>query len=224
MLAPVGQNKKLLLRRVLETWLASGFDELIVVLGKDVEEIEEKIGDFSYAAAANAAADSRKSGGRRPAVKGLRPRSGARSAPLTDGIRPPTPRFIQNPHWEAGMFSSVKAGLAATAADSTHVAISPADLPFLSKKTLRTVIDAAASIDERTVVVPTFRRRRGHPLVIPVALRSRLLSWPDSARLNRIFEEPDVTVQHLEGFDETILRDVDTPRDLLESGWSPFSL
>ena len=53
------------------------------------------------------------------------------------------------------MFSSVKAGLAATAADSTHVAISPADLPFLSKNSLRTVIDAAASVGERAVVVPT---------------------------------------------------------------------
>ena len=65
---------------------------------------------------------------------------------------------------------------------------------------------------------PTFRGRRGHPLLIPADLRPRLLSWPDSARLNRLFEEPDVTVRCLEGFDETILRDVDTPG---RSGVSP---
>jgi molybdenum cofactor cytidylyltransferase len=132
---------------------------------------------------------------------------------LEGNLRTPL-RFVENPKWEAGMFSSVKAGVAAASGRSTRFAISPADLPFLSRGTLRTVIDAAASVDERTVVVPTFHRRRGHPLVIPSSLRARILSWPDSARLNQIFEEPDVTLRHLEGFDETILRDVDTPGDL----------
>jgi molybdenum cofactor cytidylyltransferase len=194
MLAPVGEIKTPLLRRVLETWLASEFDEVVVVLGKDADTIRRAIGDFSYAAAADAAADSRKPVGRRP----------------------PTPRFVQNPYWEAGMFSSVKAGLAATAADSTHIALSPADLPFLSIKTLRRVLSAATSLDAggSSLVVPTHAGRRGHPLLIPAALRSRLLSWPDSARLNQLFDDPDVTVHHLEGFDETILRDVDTPGDL----------
>ena len=114
------------------------------------------------------------------------------------------------------MFSSVQCGLAATAADSTHVAISPGDLPFLSESSLRTVLSAAASLDAAgtSLAVPAHGGRRGHPLLIPAALRPRLLSWPDSARLNQLFEEPDVTVRSLEGFDETILRDVDTPGDL----------
>jgi len=50
--------------------------------------------------------------------------------------------------------------------------------------------------------------------VIPAALRSRILSWPATARLNRIFNESDVKVLHLEGFDESILHDVDRPSDL----------
>ena len=182
MLAPVPPEGIPLLRRVLETWLGSGFDEIIVVLGNDADAIREKLGGF-------------------------------------------TPRFVENPHWDAGMFSSVKAGLAATAARSTHIALSPADLPFLSKESLRRVLSAVASLDagESSLVVPTHAGRRGHPLLIPAALRSRLLTWPESARLNQLFEEPDVTVHYLEGFDETILRDVDTPSDLLASRPSPFS-
>ena len=182
MLAPVPPEGIPLLRRVLETWLGSGFDEVIVVLGNDADAIREKLGGF-------------------------------------------TPRFVENPRWDAGMFSSVKAGLAATAARSTHIALSPADLPFLSKESLRRVLSAVASLDagESSLVVPTHAGRRGHPLLIPAALRSRLLTWPESARLNQLFEEPDVTVHYLEGFDETILRDVDTPSDLLASRPSPFS-
>ncbi len=115
------------------------------------------------------------------------------------------------------MFSSVKAGLAATSTRSTHVALSPADLPFLSKKSLRTVLSAAAALDAggSSLIVPTHAGRRGHPLLIPAALRTRVLAWPDSARLNQLFDEPDVTVHYLEGFDETILHDVDRPEDLL---------
>ena len=63
---------------------------------------DQKIGDFSYAAAADAAADSRKSGGR-GAVKGLRPRSGARSAPLTaPAFRPLSPGSSRIPAGRRG--------------------------------------------------------------------------------------------------------------------------
>jgi CTP:molybdopterin cytidylyltransferase MocA len=115
------------------------------------------------------------------------------------------------------MFSSVRAGLAAVDPSSTHAAISPADLPFLSKSSLLRVIEAVNLPEARgpeTLLVPVCSRRRGHPLVIPAALVARVLAWPADGRLNRLFAEPDVKVLHLEGFDETILSDVDRPADL----------
>ena len=195
MLAPVGEDGTPLLQTVCETWLEAGIDDLLIVLGCGAADIRARL-EENLLRRAN------------------REKSAAAAV-----------RFEENPRWHAGIFSSVKAGLAATAADSTHVAISPADLPFLSKQSLRTVLSAAASLDAggSSLAVPTHAGRRGHPLLIPGALRLRLLSWPDSARLNQLFEEPDVTVHYLEGFDETILRDVDTPSDLLASRQSPFS-
>ena len=186
MLAPVGGDGKLLLQKVCEAWLEAGIDDLLIVLGCDAAEIRARLEENLL-------------------------RRVNREESAAEAVR-----FVENPKWEAGMFSSVKAGLAATAADSTHIAVSPADLPFLSRESLRTVLSAAASLDAggSSLVVPTHAGRRGHPLLIPATLRSRLLSWPDSARLNQLFEEPDVTVHSLEGFDETIFRDVDTPSDL----------
>lgn len=186
MLAPVDEDGTPLLQKTWETWQRAGIDDLLIVLGCDAADIRARLEENL-----------------------LRRVNGEESAAAAV-------RFVENPRWHAGMFSSVKAGLAATSANSTHIAVSPADLPFLSKKSLRTVISAAASLDasELSLVVPTHAGRRGHPLLIPAALRARLLSWPDSARLNQLFDEPDVTVHDLEGFDETILRDVDTPGDL----------
>ena len=126
-------------------------------------------------------------------------------------------RFIENTDWQSGMFSSVRAGLAAALeGSSTHAALSPADLPFLRESSLRTILDATnlPEADSRTLLVPVCGRRRGHPLVIPAALAARVLTWPADARLNRLFAEPDVKVLYLEGFDDSILHDVDRPGDL----------
>ncbi len=115
----------------------------------------------------------------------------------------------------AGMFTSVKAGLSSLDERTTHVAVSPADLPFLKDDSLRRVLKAAASLDGPSLLVPTHGGRRGHPIVFPASLVPRLLSWPDDRRLSLLFEEPDVSVEHLEASDDGILRDVDRPEDLL---------
>ncbi len=123
---------------------------------------------------------------------------------------------VGNPGWKAGMFTSVKVGLAAVAATglSTHVAVSPADLPFLRKESLRTILAAAASLGERTLAVPTHAGRRGHPLLFSTALIPRVLSWPDDRRLSDLLGEADLRVRHLDGFADGIHRDVDRPEDL----------
>lgn len=125
-------------------------------------------------------------------------------------------RWVENPHWESGMFSSIRTGLAAIRPESTHAALSPADLPFLRRSSLRTVLFATTlpEADSRALLVPVCGMRRGHPLLIPAFLVARVLSWPADDRLNRLFAEPDVKVLQLEGFDETILLDVDRPADL----------
>jgi molybdenum cofactor cytidylyltransferase len=143
-----------------------------------------------------------------------------------DGLQPslrrvieefqPTARCVENPDWRTGMFTSVGAGLAAVeaAGHSTHVAVSPADLPFLGRESLGTILSASDSVDERTLLVPTHKGRRGHPLLFSTALIPRILSWPGGRRLSSLFEEPDLSVRHLDGFDDGILRDVDCPGDL----------
>lgn len=196
MLAPVPPEGLPLLVRVIETWREAGIEDLLIVLGCGANGIRDAFEENLLRRVKN------------------------------DGPTGPSVRFVENPSWESGMFTSAKAGLAEASPASTHFAISPADLPFLGKESLRTVLAAAASADSSTVIVPTHARRRGHPLVIPAALRSRILSWPHTERLSRIFDEPDVRVLHLEGFDDSILRDVDKPEDLSdktsESPLSPF--
>lgn len=204
MLAPVPPAGRPMLAHVIETWRGAGFAEIVVVLGHGARDLREAFEErFPRVDESESSARARESG----LGSGARtPAAGA----------PPPIRFVENPDWESGMFSSVRCGLAAASPATTHVALSPADIPFLRTSSLRTVLEALnlPEADSRTLLVPVCGRRRGHPLVIPAALAARVLSWPTGARLNRLFAEPDVKVLHLEGFDETILADVDRPADL----------
>jgi CTP:molybdopterin cytidylyltransferase MocA len=197
MLAPVPPDGRPMLARVIDTWRAAGFAEIVVVLGNDAPTLRETIEEDSL----------------RMSKRGRG--AGARDDRLDAGGGAPL-RFVENPEWEAGMFSSVRAGLAAVRPESTHAALSPADLPFLRESSLRRILEATnlPEADSRLLLVPVCGRRRGHPLVIPALLFARVRSWPADARLNRLFAEPDVKTLQLEGFDETILLDVDRPADL----------
>ena len=197
MLAPVPPDGRPMLAHVVDTWRVAGFAEIVVVLGSGAREIREKTEEDL-----------------------LRMRTSRGGAGARDG-RPDAGdgaavRFVENLDWESGMFSSVRAGLAAIRPESTHAALSPADLPFLRTSSLRAVLSATnlPEADSRTLLVPVCGLRRGHPLLIPAFLVARVLSWPADDRLNRLFAEPDVKVLPLEGFDETVLLDVDRPADL----------
>jgi CTP:molybdopterin cytidylyltransferase MocA len=196
MLAPVPPAGRPMLAHVIETWRLAGFAEIVVVLGCQAAEIQEKSEEGFLRV--------EESGGS----------GGTRESGHAAGC---AVRFVENANWESGMFSSVRAGLSAIRPESTHVALSPADLPFLRRSSLQIVLSATnlPEADSRTLLVPVCGLRRGHPLLIPAFLVARVLSWPADDRLNRLFAEPDVKVLHLEGFDETVLLDVDRPADLV---------
>jgi molybdenum cofactor cytidylyltransferase len=120
---------------------------------------------------------------------------------------------VPNPRWESGMFSSVKAGLAALPPGTGPVAVTPADLPGLSSEDVRRLLEAAKGTPG-SIAVPSSGGRRGHPILLPRTVAEAVASWPETERLDRIFRERSWPVVHVEGFGPGVLRDADTPGDL----------
>jgi CTP:molybdopterin cytidylyltransferase MocA len=137
--------------------------------------------------------------------------AGAAAREIASAVAPWSVRVVENRGWDAGMFSSVRCGLAALDPLCEVCLLSPADLPFLTSGSVRRVLEGALS--DGGVVVPTSGGRRGHPLALPATVVREVLSWPASSRLDLALDGR-FPVRHLEGFPAHVLHDVDTPDQL----------
>ena len=80
------------------------------------------------------------------------------------------PQFVANPHWEAGMATSLHVGLAACKG-AEHVVVGLADQPCVTPDAWRAVASSHSPI-----AVATYDGRRGNPVRLHAAL------WPNLPR------------------------------------------
>ena len=115
-----------------------------------------------------------------------------------------------NPDPARGMFSSIQIGLAAAGGDV--VLVLPADMPFVAAETVAAVVARAA--ETRSLVVPVYQGRRGHPIAIPRALCDALLALEPTTTLKDGLVRLSPSVVLFDVTDAGVLRDVDVRADL----------
>jgi len=117
---------------------------------------------------------------------------------------------VLNPHFDEGMFTSVRAGAAALPAGVDACFVLPVDTPLVRPQTVRRMAEAFDGGD-RQILYPVFAGHRGHPpLVAAGLLRDAAQSaGPLSAHLSAREElAEDIAVA-----DEAIHLDMDTAED-----------
>ena len=118
--------------------------------------------------------------------------------------------FTVNEHPERGMFSSIRAGMAALPPDCGHVFVHPVDIPLVRRMTVRTLLDAART-QESVPLLPVYNEEPGHPPLFPAAVRDAVLRASDNDCLRDILKQfSPVSVPVADAF---ILKDMDRPED-----------
>lgn len=118
--------------------------------------------------------------------------------------------FTVNEHPERGMFSSIRAGMAALPPDCGHVFVHPVDIPLVRRMTVRTLLDAARA-QESVPLLPVYKGEPGHPPLFPAAVRGAVLRASDNDCLRDILQQfSPVSVPVADAF---ILKDMDRPED-----------
>jgi molybdenum cofactor cytidylyltransferase len=121
-------------------------------------------------------------------------------------------RPVHNPRYESGMFSSVRAGVAALRDDVEAFFIMPADHPLIRGEVLDRLTEAFRR-DGSGVVHPVCCGVRGHPPLVAGRFREALLGAEAVASLRDFFllraeDEVEIEVE-----DVTVLMDMDTEED-----------
>jgi molybdenum cofactor cytidylyltransferase len=122
----------------------------------------------------------------------------------------PRVRVAVNPDPSRGMFSSIQTGVAA--ADAGVILVLPGDMPFVRSGTVAAVLAEARRTGR--IVSPRFDGERGHPLALPRALGSEILTASAGGSLKQLLKAHARDRIYLDVDDRGILRDVDTREDL----------
>jgi len=122
-----------------------------------------------------------------------------------------TLRSVYNPNYAAGdMLSSIQTGLAAMRADCDAALVTLGDQPQIERRSAEQVIAAHVP---GAVVIPSFNRRGGHPILIDRACWPEILALPPGASLRELFRAHIQWLRYVDVDTESVLRDMDTPED-----------
>lgn len=116
--------------------------------------------------------------------------------------------FVRNDDYMGGMFSSIQRGCREVGTDRFFLALG--DMPLVDESTFH----ALAAAPEVDAVIPKFKGKRGHPLLMTRSMAERIISAPEESTLHHILAE--VPTMSIPVSDKFILNDIDTEKDYLE--------
>jgi len=124
-----------------------------------------------------------------PKIGLLRVVLGSGEEEIRRALNLPDEIVVLNPDWQRGQLSSIQAALRALAPDARNdaafaataldgILLCPVDHPLVSRALVASLVAAFYSAARPPIVVPTFRSRRGHPVIFARSLFAELLLAP----------------------------------------------
>lgn len=128
----------------------------------------------------------------------------------------PAPGLIEvvNERWERGQTGSLKAGLRAVPPGAPGVYVMPVDHPLLGAADVRALAERFASAPEgKSLFVPTWHGRRGHPLLLGAEHVGAVLELEDGEPLRDYLNARSDQVEHVPASGPGVLRGMNTEED-----------
>ena len=112
-------------------------------------------------------------------------------------------QYVINEDYRRGMLSSIKAGLALLSPNADAALIALVDQPMITKEITNSLIDAF-NAGEKGIVLPTYRGKRGHPVIVAAKYFEDIMQLDEEA--------PEGMRQFIAGHrNDTLEVPVDTP-------------
>ena len=103
---------------------------------------------------------------------------GAGAETIRDAAKLDPSIVVLNPDWEQGQLSSIWAGVRSLEGLETEgMVLCPVDHPLVSARLVSELVERFYE-ERKSIVLPTYKGRRGHPVIFSRALYSELLAAP----------------------------------------------
>jgi molybdenum cofactor cytidylyltransferase len=117
----------------------------------------------------------------------------------------------KNQDYIQGQLSSVIVGIrAADSLGSNAILVHPVDHPLIRRKTINDLV-ARFQEAQSLIVVPSFKGRRGHPVLFSAKLFDELQKAPPDIGARSVIWSHAEDVVEIETDDEGVITDIDTP-------------
>ena len=123
--------------------------------------------------------------------------------------------IVTNENYKQGQMTSVHAGLSQLTKPCDGIMISLCDQPLLSSSDINTLIDAFDQREYGSILVPSYKEKRGNPIVLAYEHRAEILQGELNLGCKRLIERHPDWVSRYEMATDDVLMDLDTPEDYL---------
>ncbi len=120
--------------------------------------------------------------------------------------------LVENWNYQEGMLSSVICGLNALPVNARAFLVFLGDQPQITSDVTFKVIDAYKN-SGKGIVIPAFKKKRGHPVLIDHKYKPEILQLDPMKGLRQLLEKFSGDIYEVECGRPEILRDIDTPQD-----------
>ncbi len=123
-------------------------------------------------------------------------------------------RIVENPQYRQGIATSIRAGVREAPEDVRGYLFYLADMPFVRPQTLRRLCRAFLNHPTSRIVIPTYNRQRGNPVIVPRELKTALLELKGDVGARQLLQRYSGNLLELPVDDPGIHRDIDTEADV----------
>jgi molybdenum cofactor cytidylyltransferase len=125
-----------------------------------------------------------------------------------------TDELVVNEEWQRGQLSSLQAAIRSLPEGATEgMLVCLVDHPLISADVVARVIGAFDKAKSK-IVIPTFRGKRGHPVIFPSAMYEELLAAPEEIGARAVVRAHERDVVEVPVEEEGVLLNLNDPESL----------
>jgi len=124
---------------------------------------------------------------------------------------PPYVRTIENEDYLQGRTGSLQCGLRVLPPETQGAFLWPVDCPLVQDCVLRDLANALE--DDKTICIPTYGGRRGHPPLLGASFFPEILQMEKDRSLRDLHQRHPEALRHVPAASEAVLHNANTPEE-----------